>query len=110
MKWQITIPIGGMLNAYKVNIDGDLSQADAAVLSMLCRNKSVVEYGVGASTLILSQVASKVVSYDTETSWILKVNEKLENIENRTCEPALRLIEKSNEAVKREVQESYNNG
>ena len=89
-----------MLNAYTVKIDGDLSRADAAVLTMLCRNKEVIEFGVGASSLIISQVAKSLKCYDTDQNWIDKVNGKLKLIENKTCEPELKLIEKKPEAAK----------
>lgn len=70
-----------MLNPYIVPIEGDLSRADVVVLTLLCRGKTVVEYGVGASTIILSQVAEKVISYDTDLNWINKIKPKATGVD-----------------------------
>lgn len=88
-----------MINPYICKIDGDLSKADAVVLTLLSRNKRVIEFGVGASTLILSQVAKSLKCYDTDIKWINIVNSKLKDIDNKTCEPELILIEKNPQAV-----------
>lgn len=93
-------------NPYICTIDGDLSRADVVVLSLLSKNERVIEFGVGASTLILSQVAKSLKCYDTDINWINKINEKLSKIENKTCEPELILIEKNPDVVKSLVEET----
>ena len=89
-----------MLNPYSFTIDGDLSRADVVVLATLCRGAKVVEYGVGASTILLSEVANKVISYDTDMNWIMKTQPKIKN--NNT---ELKLILKENGVVKPIVEE-----
>ena len=81
-----------MFNPFICKIDGDLSRADAVVLTQLCRNKDVVEFGVGASTIIISQVAKSLISYDTDINWIEKIKSKVDNVE-------FRLIEKDAKAM-----------
>ena len=66
-------------NPYVWKMEGDLSRADVLVLTFLCRNKRVIEFGVGASTIILSQIAKWVVSYDTDQNWIDKIKPKVGN-------------------------------
>lgn len=76
---------------YSIEIDGDLSRADAVVLGTLCRGKSVVEYGVGASTIILSQCTTSLKCLDTDINWINKTSAKIEE-ENK---PMFKLIDKN---------------
>ncbi len=82
-----------MLNPYICPIDGDLSRADTVVLVQLCRKKHVVEYGVGASTILLAQVAKSLISFDTDLAWIEKVEAKLEGME-LACKPRFLHIDK----------------
>ena len=73
-----------LLNPYIYEVDGDLSKADVVVLTQLCRNKTVVEFGIGGSTILLSQVAKKVISYEHDQAWIDKTQPKVgENVEIR---------------------------
>ncbi len=86
-----------MFNPYIFKIDGDLSRADVVALTLLCRNKKVIEFGVGASTMLLSQVAKEVITYDTDIQWIEKVKGKIGGgISNVT----FKYIEKDVNAVK----------
>jgi len=78
-----------MLNPFIAEIDGDLSRADAVVLVQACRGKEVVEYGVGASTYLLSQCARSLISFETETEWIDRVQEQLNEIDYKTCTPKI---------------------
>jgi hypothetical protein len=83
-----------MINPYTWEIDGDLSRADVLVLYLLCRNKFVVEFGIGASTILLSQIAQKVITYEHDQSWIDRTAPKLnDNVE-------INKIEKDPEVVK----------
>lgn len=59
-----------MLNPYVCTIEGDLSRADVVVLTLLCRGKDVVEFGLGGSTLILSEIAKSLVTYETKPVWV----------------------------------------
>ena len=79
-------------NPYVCPIYGDLSRADVVALTLLCRGKNVVEYGVGGSTIILSQIAKSVVSFDTKEIWVERTKEFLKQIPNKTCEPEFRPI------------------
>ena len=83
-----------MLNPYIKKIKGDLSRADVVALVLLCRNKEVVEFGIGGSTYLLSQVAKKLTCFDTDDMWIERVTNNLKSIENKTCEPVIHKIEK----------------
>lgn len=81
-----------MFDPKTVVIQGDLSRNDVAVLHELCMGKSVVEFGVGGSTLLLSRLATSLVSYDTDQSWIDKTRRRLREISDKTCSPDFRLI------------------
>ncbi len=81
-----------MLNPYICPIDGDLSRADTVVLTQLCRNKHVIEYGVGGSTVLLAQVAKSVLSYETKPVWAERAREQLAEVSNKTCEPIIHII------------------
>lgn len=83
-----------MINPYLWKIDGDLSRADVLVLYLLCRNKNVIEFGIGASTILLSQIANKVITYEHDEEWVKKTEPKLND------KVEIRMIEKSEEAVK----------
>lgn len=77
-----------MLDYKTVPIYGDISRNDVRVLIELCTGKNVIEFGVGGSTLILAQVASKLTSYDTSQEWIDKTKKKLITKPSvKTCEP-----------------------
>lgn len=68
---------------------GDISRADAAVLTAFGRDaQHVLEFGVGGSTLILSQISS-LLTIDTEQHWIDLVRERAAALEIR--QPAYRL-------------------
>lgn len=82
-----------MLNPFTCKIVGELSRADAVTLVHACRGKHVVEFGVGASTNLISQCAKSLTSFDTEQSWINKVHKRLSRTE-KTCKPDLILISK----------------
>lgn len=77
-----------MFNPYTWKIEGDLSRADVVVLTLLCRGKDVIEFGIGGSTILLSQVANKVITYEHDIAWIDKIKPRLGN----NCE--IRLIDK----------------
>jgi len=79
-------------NPYTCSIQGDLSRADVVALTLLCRGKDVVEYGVGGSTIILSQIAKSVTSFDTKEIWVERTKEFLKKVPNKTCEPEFRPI------------------
>lgn len=79
-------------NPYICPIQGDLSRADAVSLALLCRGKDVVEYGVGGSTIILSQVAKSLTCFDTKQTWLEKTKESVNKLPNKTCEPDFRPI------------------
>jgi len=88
-----------MLNPFMYKVEGDLSKADVVVLTQLCRNKTVVEFGIGGSTILLSQVAKKIISYEHDQAWIDKIQPKVgENVE-------IRLIPKEVSAVKGKGEE-----
>ena len=59
-----------MLNPYICPIEGDLSRADVVALTLLCRGKDVVEFGLGGSTLIIGQVAKSLITYETKPEWV----------------------------------------
>ena len=59
-----------MLNPYICKIEGDLSRADVVALTLLCRGKDVVEFGLGGSTLIIGQVAKSLITYETKPEWV----------------------------------------
>ena len=69
-----------------VLLEADLSRADVRVLYDFCRDKSVVEFGCGGSTLLLARFCNKVVSYDTSTAWINHTKKRLELEASHTCE------------------------
>jgi hypothetical protein len=37
---------------------------------LLCRNRDVVEFGLGGSTLIIGQVAKSLITYETKPEWV----------------------------------------
>jgi hypothetical protein len=82
------------VNPYIWNTEGDISRADVVVLTFLCRNKDVVEFGIGGSTILLSQIANKVITYEHDQIWIDKIAPKLND------KVEIRLIEKNENAVK----------
>ncbi len=82
-----------MLNPFITEIIGDLSKADAVVITQACRNKHVVEYGVGASTILISQVAKSLISFDTDQEWIDKTKNNLKKIKTK-CSPKFILLSK----------------
>ncbi len=79
-------------NPYTCPIEGDLSRADVVALTLLCRGKDVVEFGVGGSTILLSQIAKSVVTFDTKEVWVERTKETLKTITNKTCEPDIKPI------------------
>jgi len=58
-------------------IDADLSRADLRVLHAECWGKRVVEFGAGGSTLYLAQIATELVSYETDERWCALVRREL---------------------------------
>jgi len=81
-----------MFNPYIHKTEGDLSRADVVALTLLCRGKNVVEFGVGGSTVILSKIANSVISFDTDPGWIDRIKPKAPNVE-------FKLIEKKADAL-----------
>ena len=62
-----------MLNPYICQIEGDLSRADVVVLTMLCRGRRVIEFGLGGSTIILSKICVDVTTYEHGPIWIERI-------------------------------------
>lgn len=73
-------------------IEGDLSRADVVGLITLCRNKDVVEFGLGGSTILLSQVARSLTTYETKPEWVERFKGTFATVENKTCEPVIKVI------------------
>lgn len=60
---------------------GDLSLQDADLLAMYGKQSdNVLEFGIGGSTLILSQACNSVVSVETESKWVELVEKRLEQV------------------------------
>lgn len=61
---------------------GDISRADAELLRMLALNSAaILEFGCGASTQVLAAyTAGKVISVDTDQSWIAKTDRNLRRL------------------------------
>ena len=78
-----------MFDPKTVLIQGDLSRADTLELVKLCQGRSVVEFGMGASTLLLARCAKKLVSYDTDQKWCDVTQRRTAQIPDKTCEPQL---------------------
>jgi hypothetical protein len=75
------------LNPYTWPIEGDLSRADAVVLTLLSRGKKVIEFGIGGSTVLFSQVADKVITYEHDPAWVEKMQPSLnDKVEIRMIE------------------------
>jgi len=73
-----------MLNPYTYKTDGDLSKADVVVLTLLCRVKNVIEFGMGGSTILLSKIANKVITYEHDKAWVDRIKPSLgSNVEIR---------------------------
>jgi hypothetical protein len=68
-------------------IKGDIARADTVGLHMLCQGRSVVEFGVGASTMILARSAKPLITYDTSELWISKTQKNIAQLDHKTCEP-----------------------
>jgi len=83
-----------MVNPFIWPIEGDLSRADVVALALLCRDKKVIEFGIGGSTILLSQVAKKVITYEHDQIWIDKIKPKLND------KVEVRLIEKDTSSIK----------
>jgi hypothetical protein len=66
-------------------LEADLSRADVRLLHKLCAGKSVVEFGCGGSTVLLGSFASRVISYDTDPSWISRTASRLSREPGHTC-------------------------
>ena len=62
-----------MLNPYTYKTEGDLSRADVVALTLLCRGKNVIEFGIGGSTVLLSQIANNVITYEHDPKWTEKI-------------------------------------
>ena len=82
-----------MLNPFACKINGELSRSDVVTLVHACRDKRVVEFGVGASTMLISQCAKSLTCFDTERKWIDKVNRRLAKAPKK-CDPEFILIPK----------------
>lgn len=78
---------------YTCSIQGDISRADAVCLTELCDDRRVVEFGVGASTMVLSRCARTVLSYDTDPVWLEKTKVRLVRMPDKVCSPELRYFE-----------------
>jgi hypothetical protein len=83
-----------LVNPYVYKTEGDLSRADVVALTLLCRGKDVVEFGIGGSTVLLSQIAKSVVSYEHDQTWIDRIKPKV----GLNCE--IRLTDKECKDVK----------
>lgn len=70
-----------------VLIQGDISRADAVVLVNLCAGRSVVEFGMGGSTLLLARCAKELSSYDTDLEWYEITECRIAQIPDKTCKP-----------------------
>jgi hypothetical protein len=81
-----------MFDPLTVPIQGDLSRNDVVVLHELCQGGSVVEFGMGGSTLLISRIANSLTSYDTNQEWLDRTRKRLMAITDKTCEPDLHLI------------------
>lgn len=66
-----------MIDPLTVPIQGDISRKDAIVLHELCRDASVVEFGAGGSTILLSQWAKNLVTYDTDETWLNRTRRRV---------------------------------
>ena len=75
-----------MLNPYTCPIEGDLSRADVVALTLLCRNKRVIEFGLGGSTIILKQIAKSLITYETKPVWVDRFKEKTPDCDIRIVE------------------------
>jgi len=83
-----------MLNPYIYKVDGDLSKADVVALTLLCRGKEVIEFGIGGSTILLSQIAKKVITYEHDKAWAERTKPKLgSNVEVRMIEKDIKAID-----------------
>jgi len=80
-----------MFNPQTVEIQGDISRSDVVVLYELCLGKSVVEFGMGGSTLLISQIAKEFTSYETDQKWFDKTKGRLDLID-KSCKPDLKMI------------------
>lgn len=65
------------MNPYTCPIQGDIARADAVGLWELCHDLNVVEFGVGASTVILSCCAARLDCFDTSAEWIEKTRARI---------------------------------
>lgn len=78
-----------MVDPQTVPIQGDLSRNDVVQLCAWCRGKSVVEFGMGGSTLLLSRIATSLISFDTEEYWFDITRHRIAQIEDKSCQPQL---------------------
>lgn len=76
-----------MIDPQNVIIQGDLSRADVHVLHDLCVDKHVVEFGVGGSTLILARCARTLITYDTDRTWLSRIQARIGCLNYKTTEP-----------------------
>lgn len=83
-----------MVDPKSVVIQGDLSRRDAEVLLELCRDKFVVEFGVGGSTLLIARVAQRLQSYDTSVEWLSRTAARIKKIEGElSCIPEFSIVD-----------------
>lgn len=70
-----------------------MSRRDVLVLVAECSGQSVVEFGVGGTTLILARCASSLSSWDTDAGWIEGTRRRLSQMPAglKSCEPSLAL-------------------
>jgi predicted O-methyltransferase YrrM len=75
-----------LTNLNSIKFIGDLSLQDADVLAKYGRqSKSILEFGVGGSTQILSQCGSEsFTSIETDPEWIALTSKRLEQIVEKT--------------------------
>lgn len=83
-----------MLNrndAFTTKIYGDLSRADAVVLSDIARrSKHILEFGVGASSYILHQNADRhatILHVDTDARWIELTQKNMPSLVSEEYDP-----------------------
>jgi hypothetical protein len=66
-------------------LEADLSRADVRLLYRFCKDKRVVEFGCGGSTVMLAAFVEHLVSYDTDASWVERTTRRLSREQEHTC-------------------------
>ena len=66
-------------------IEADLSRADVVLLCTLCKDRRIIEFGSGGSTVLLARVATQIDSYETDAHWIKLVQDRLDRETAKLC-------------------------